>query len=65
VRVDPATGAVTTVAEGLDLGLQPSVAFPPTGALSSVAVDRTGTIFVSGDRSDVIYRLQPVPPSSR
>lgn len=64
-RIDPATGAVTTVAEGLDLEVQLSAAFPPTGALSSVAVDQTGTIFVSGDMADVIYRLQPVPRSSR
>lgn len=58
-RVDPATGRVSTVADGLQLGLQGSAAAPPTWAMSSVAVARNGTLFVSGDVADVIYRLTP------
>lgn len=58
-RIDPATGKVTTVADGLQLGLQGSAGGPPTWALSSVAVARNGTLFVSGDVADVIYRLTP------
>ena len=59
-RIDPATGQVTTVAHGLKLGLRGSAAAPPTWALSSVAVGRNGTIFVTGDIANVIYRLRPL-----
>ena len=59
VRVDPATGHVTTVADGLELGLPGSAAAPPTWSLSSVAVGRDGTIFVSADVAGVIYRIRP------
>ena len=54
-----ATGQVTTVADGLELGLPGSAAAPPTWALSSVAVGRDGTIFVSADVAGVIYRIRP------
>lgn len=60
-RVDPATGQVTTVAGGLEVGLPGSAAAPPTWSLSSVAVARDGTIFVSADLADVIYRIRPLP----
>lgn len=63
VRVDPATGAVTTVSQGLGLGVQISAGGVPTGAFTSVAVDVTGTIFMSADLANVIYRLQPIPRS--
>lgn len=63
VRIDPATGAIRTVVEGLGLGVQISAGGVPTGALTSVAVDETGTIFVSADLANVIYRLQPIPRS--
>ena len=63
VRVDPASGAVTTVIDGLGLGVQLSAGGIPTGALTSVAVDGTGSIFVSADLANVIYRLQPIPRS--
>ena len=62
-RIDPRTGRVTTVADGLGIGLQGSAGVPPTWALSSVAVQRNGTIFVTGDVADVVYRLRPVPAS--
>jgi sugar lactone lactonase YvrE len=60
-RIDPVTGQVTTVADGLELGLQGSAAAPPTWALSSVAVGRSGTIFVTGDLASVVYRVRRLP----
>lgn len=60
-RIDPVTGEVTTVADRLELGMQGSAGAPPTWAVSSVAVDRTGTIFVTGDLSNVVYRLRARP----
>ena len=62
-RIDPSTGQVTTVADGLEVAVQGSAGAPPTWALSSVAVGRKGTIFVTGDLANVVYRLQPVPAS--
>ncbi|MGH2941397.1 MAG: hypothetical protein ACRDLN_01285 [Solirubrobacteraceae bacterium] len=58
-RIDSATGRVATVADRLELGLQGSAATPPTWALSSVAVGRHGTIFVTADIANVVYRLRP------
>lgn len=58
-RIDPTTGRVTTVADGLRLGLLGSSGAPPTWALSNVVVARNGTLFVTGDIADVIYRLTP------
>ncbi|QNN53990.1 hypothetical protein [Nocardioides mesophilus] len=58
-RVNLTTGAVRTVARGLATGLVGSKAAPPTWALAGVAVRRDGTVFVSGDRGNVIYKLSP------
>jgi hypothetical protein len=62
-RIDVATGHVTPVADGLAVGLQGSSGAPPTYAMSSVTVQHDGTIFVTGDLADVVYRLRPVPAS--
>lgn len=62
LRIDPATGAVATVADGLAVGLQGSAGAPPTWALSSVAVGRTGRIYITGDLADVVYILRPLAP---
>jgi DNA-binding beta-propeller fold protein YncE len=59
-RIDPMTGQVTMVVDGLATGVQGSVAMPPSFALSSVAVASTGTVYVSGDLGSVVYRLQPL-----
>ena len=55
------TGDVTTVADGLELGMQGSAGAPPTWALSSVAVAKNGTIFVTGDLANVVYRIRALP----
>ncbi len=64
VRIDPVTGDVSTVADGLALGAaQGSAGAPPTWALSSVAVAKDGTIFVTGDLGNVVYRIRTLPAS--
>jgi sugar lactone lactonase YvrE len=61
-RIDPETGNVTLVVDGLELGMMiPEGVGPPTWALSSVAVSQDGTLFVTGDLADVVYRLKPLP----
>lgn len=59
-RIDPASGQVTVVVDGLATGAQGSVVMPPSFALSSVAVSTTGTLYVAGDLGSVVYRLQPL-----
>src|SRR5215510_11882753 len=58
-RIDLATGEVSTVAEGL--GFQPSISpnAPPTWNFNGVAVGRSGTIYVTGDAPNVLYRFRP------
>lgn len=62
-RIDPVTGHVTTVADGLEVGAAGPGGVPPTVAVSSVAVGRDGTLFVTGDRANVVYRLRALPAS--
>ena len=49
------------VAEGLELGLtlMPGLPLPPTFLFNGVAVGPSGTIYVTGDRANVLYRLAP------
>lgn len=60
VRIDLATGRVSTVAEGLALGAQgiPDIpVVPPTWSFNGVAVGQSGAVYVSGDKANVLYSL--------
>ena len=57
VRIDPATGTRYTVVDGLETGLEAIPGTMPTWIVSGIAVDSQGTIFVSGDRANQIYRI--------
>ena len=59
LRIDK--GSTSVVAEGLELGLTvaPGIALPPTFAFNGVTVGPSGTIYVTGDRANVLYRLAP------
>jgi sugar lactone lactonase YvrE len=61
-RIDPTTGVTSTVASGLATDSQGSSALGAS-ELSSVAVDSTGTVFVSaaGSQGSVVYRITAVP----
>ncbi len=59
-RVDPGSGAVSTIAEGLELGVgPPPLVAPPTWHFNGVAVGSRGALYVTGDKANVIYKLQP------
>jgi sugar lactone lactonase YvrE len=60
-RIDPATGEVTAVAEGLALGAPGPVGMPPTWIFSGVAVGAEGTIYVTGEIGSVVYRIEARP----
>jgi sugar lactone lactonase YvrE len=56
-RID-ASGNVTTLAEGLELGAPGTPNLPPTWAFNGVAVAPSGAIYVTGDKANVLYRLR-------
>jgi sugar lactone lactonase YvrE len=56
-RINVSTGAVTTVTDGLELGAAGGPSMPPTWAFNGVAVGPSGAIYVTGDKTNVLYRL--------
>jgi len=57
-RIDMKSQKVSIVAEGLDLGAQASRDASPTWIFNGVTVDQSGTIFVTGDIANVLYRIE-------
>ncbi len=58
-EIDPASGARRTVAEGLPIGLEAGPGMPPSYVQTGVAVGDDGTVYVSADRNNAIYRVRP------
>ena len=58
-RIDIKTGKVTTLAENLKLGLETIPGMMPTYMFNGVAVGPSGTIYVTGDVDNVLYRIEP------
>ena len=56
-RISLSTRAVTTVADGLELGAAGTPSMPPTWVFNGVAVGPSGAIYVTGDKTNVLYRL--------
>ena len=56
-RIDVETGTVSTIVEGLEIGI--AVPTVPWGQFNGVAVGPTGYIYVTGDMANVLYRLKP------
>jgi sugar lactone lactonase YvrE len=57
--IDLETGEVIVVAENLALGTPALPGMPPTNLLNGVTVDAAGTIYVTGDIDNVLYRITP------
>src|SRR5262249_39059156 len=57
VTIDPASGAKTVIASNLDIGLPSYPGGPPALVPTGVAVSRNGTVYVSGDSRNALYRL--------
>src|SRR5262245_20111826 len=62
VTIDPASGAKTVIASNLDIGLPSFAGWPPALVPTGVAVSRNGTVYVSGDTRNALYRLTPPSP---
>ena len=56
-RIDLATGAVSLVAAGLEIGVPAAEGFPPTYLFDGVAVGPSGAIYVTGSATNVLYRI--------
>ncbi len=60
VEIDPANGSRRTVAENLPIGLEAGPGLPPSYVPTGVAVGADGVIYMSADRNNAIYRINPV-----
>lgn len=58
--INTATGEVSTVAEGLELGAEAAPGMPGTWGFNGVAVGPSGAIYVAGDVGNVLYRIEPL-----
>jgi sugar lactone lactonase YvrE len=58
-RIDLSTGAVSMVVEGLELGAESPPGLPPTWSFNGVAVGPSGAIYITGDVTNVLYRIWP------
>lgn len=56
-RINLETGVISTVVEGLELGVVGSIF--PWGNFNGIAVGTSGYIYVTGDTANVLYRLKP------
>lgn len=62
VAIDAATGAKTVIASNLDIGLPTYPGGPPALVPTGVAVSRAGTVYVSSDIRNALYKLTPPTP---
>lgn len=59
VSIDPATGAKKVIASNLDIGLPTYPGGPPALVPTGVAVAKSGTVYVSSDLRNALYKLTP------
>ena len=59
VEINPADGSKRTVAENLPIGLAAGPGLPPPYVPTGVAVGPDGTVYVSADLNNAIYRIRP------
>jgi len=58
-EIDPASGSRRIVASDLPIGLPPGPGMPPMYINTGVTVGADGTVYVSADRNNAIYRIRP------
>jgi sugar lactone lactonase YvrE len=62
VAIDPANGTKTVIASNLDIGLPTYPGGPPGFVTTGVAVGKSGTVYVSSDIRNALYKLTPPAP---
>ena len=58
-RVDLTTGEISVMVDGLELGSEGIEGYPPTWGFNGVAVGPSGAIYITGDVTNVLYRIWP------
>ena len=58
-RINLLTGETTVLVEGLKLGAESVLGYPPTWIFNGVAVGPSGAIYVTGDIANLLYRFRP------
>ena len=58
-RINPQTGSVSIVVDGLELGSEGIPGYQPVWIFSGVAVGPSGYIYVTGDIANCLYRFKP------
>ncbi len=58
-RIDPATGAVTVLVDGLTPGMQGPEGFPPTWGFDGLAVGSAGAVYFTDNANSALYRIRP------
>jgi sugar lactone lactonase YvrE len=58
VRIPIGSAEAQPLVTGLAVGLEGPPTAPPTWVFSDVVADEAGTIFVTGDRDNVVYRIR-------
>jgi sugar lactone lactonase YvrE len=59
LAIDPKDGSKTEVARKIRMGLQPIQGLPPAYVVTGVAVGKSGTVYVTSDKRNAIYKLIP------
>ncbi|MBW4696812.1 MAG: SMP-30/gluconolactonase/LRE family protein [Aphanocapsa lilacina HA4352-LM1] len=57
-RLDPKTGKATTLINNLSIGLEGIPGTPPTYVFNGVALDKRGSVYVTGDKTNVLYQFK-------
>lgn len=65
LAVDAANGAKTVIASNLDIGLPSYPGGPPAVVTTGVGVGKSGTVYVSSDVRNAIYKLSPPAPAAQ
>jgi hypothetical protein len=59
LSIDLKTGATSIMTENLGFSPHLSRRHDPLGMMSCIAVSPSGTIFVTADEANVVYRIEP------
>ena len=59
VEIDPANGTRRPVADNLPIGMPGGAGMPPPYVVTGVAVGADGSIYMSADLNNAIYRIRP------